>query len=295
MTDWELAETQRCPPEAARPDLTLLFGAAVAVIVLPLYAAQPIVALIGTSLRIPIPAYGLIGMMSMLGYAAGLFLLVPLTDLLELRRIVLSLVSAGIIALTAAALAPTGALFFVAAFAIGATASVIQMLIPAVAGLAPPAQRGRVIGNVMSALMIGILASRPIASLAAKAVGWRGAYWLDAVALSAVLAGLHRVLPFRSPAARLGYRALLGSLWALFAAQPVLRRRAIYQALCMGAFGIFWTAVALRLSAPPFNLDQTGIALFTLAGLAELSSPRSPDGSETVAGARSRRGPHMRP
>jgi MFS family permease len=48
----------------------------------------------------------------------------------------------------------------------------------------------------------------------------------------------------------------------------VLRRRAIYQALLMGAFSLFWTAIVLRLAAPPFNLSHSGIALFALAGAA---------------------------
>lgn len=49
--------------------------------------------------------------------------------------------------------------------------------------------------------------------------------------------------------------------------EPLLRRRALCQALCMGAFGVFWTSIALRLSAP-FSLDQMGIAAFALAGAA---------------------------
>jgi predicted MFS family arabinose efflux permease len=255
------------PCEVPQSDPTLLFGVAVGAIVLPLYAAQPITALVGASFGIPIAAYGLIGMMSMLGYASGLFLLVPLTDLFELRRIVLTMVCAETLSLAAVALAPAGAFFFLASFAIGASASVIQMLIPAAAALAPAAQRGRIIGKVMSGLMTGILASRPIASLAAKAFGWRGSYGLDAVVMLAVLAVLYHVLPWRRPAVRLGYRALLGSLWALLIAEPVLRRRAMYQALCMGSFGLFWTAVALRLSDPPFKFAQAGIALFSLAGI----------------------------
>ena len=65
---------------AARPNLTPLFAFAVGVIVLPLYAAQPLVCDIGASLGLPVSAYGMIAMMPMAGCAAGLFLLVPLTD-----------------------------------------------------------------------------------------------------------------------------------------------------------------------------------------------------------------------
>jgi MFS family permease len=47
-----------------------------------------------------------------------------------------------------------------------------------------------------------------------------------------------------------------------------LQRRAAYQALCMAAFGVFWTSVALRLAEAPFTLGQKGMALFAFAGAA---------------------------
>jgi predicted MFS family arabinose efflux permease len=119
----------------------------------------------------------------------------------------------------------------------------------------------------MSGLMIGILLSRPIASLAAVSVGWRGAYALDAVTVAAIAVPLYRLVPRQQPALGVKYAALIASLWMLLVGQPVLLRRASYQALCMGAFGIFWTAVALLLSATQFGLDRVGIALFALTGI----------------------------
>jgi predicted MFS family arabinose efflux permease len=142
------------------------------------------------------------------------------------------------------------------------------MVVPVAASLVGEARRGRVIGNVMSGLMIGILLSRPLASVAAAAFGWRGAYAFDAAAVAAIAIALLPVLPRRRPTATgSAYAALIASLWTLLAEQPVLRRRALYQSLCMAAFGIFWTAVALRLAAPPFGLDRLGIALFALSGV----------------------------
>jgi predicted MFS family arabinose efflux permease len=147
------------------------------------------------------------------------------------------------------------------------TISAIQMLVPMAAGLVGEAHRGRIIGNVMNGPMIGILLSRPIASLAAAAIGWRGAYALDAVAVAAIAVALNRVVPRQQPVAWVTYAALITSLWMLLVGQPVVRRRTLYQALCMGAFGIFWMAIGLRLSATPFELDRVGIALFALTGI----------------------------
>jgi predicted MFS family arabinose efflux permease len=77
---------------------------------------------------------------------------------------------------------------------------------------------------------------------------------------------LFAVLPTDKATASVTYGAMVTSLWTLLRDEPVLRRRAAYQACCMAAFGSFWTAIALRLAAPPFDLTQTGIALFALAG-----------------------------
>lgn len=272
MTDTTCnASIRRAPAQAApamTSALTLQFAAAVGVIVLPLFAPQPLVGLIGPSLGLSPNAAGLIAMLTQLGYAAGLFLLVPLTDLIENRRLILATLIGGVIALAAAALAPSPPLFLAAALAVGITTSAIQMLVPLAAMLTPEAKRGQVIGNVMSGLMVGILLSRPIASLAAEASGWRGAYALDAAVIAVTAIALLRVLPRRVPPSQARYGALIASLWTLLKQEPVLRRSTAAAGLCMGAFSVFWTAVALRLAAPPFNLGQTGIAFFALAGTA---------------------------
>jgi predicted MFS family arabinose efflux permease len=101
------------------------------------------------------------------------------------------------------------------------------MLVPVASSLVDEAHRGRIIGNITSGLMIGILLSRPIASLAAATLGWRGVYALDAIAVAAVAVAVQRVLPRRQPAARVTYAELLASLWILLAEQPVLRQRAL--------------------------------------------------------------------
>jgi predicted MFS family arabinose efflux permease len=187
--------------------------------------------LIGTSLGFSLRTASLVAMTPMLGYAAGLVLLVPLIDVFENRRAILLTLLADIVALAGAAVAPSPAMFLVAAFASGCATSAIQMLVPVASSLVDEAHRGRIIGNITSGLMIGILLSRPIASLAAAALGWRGVYALDAIAVAAVAVAVQRVLPRRQPAARVTYAELLASLWILLAEQPVLRQRALYQAL----------------------------------------------------------------
>ncbi|WP_245470643.1 MFS transporter, partial [Mesorhizobium sp. M2C.T.Ca.TU.002.02.1.1] len=171
---------------------TLLFAASVGIIVTNLFAPQTLVGLIGPSLGAAASESGLVSMATLLGYAAGLFLLVPLSDLVENRVLVLRMLAVAALAAAVASFAPAAASLLAMLFVLGAACSCIQVLVPVAASMAPPGQDGRVIGDVMSGLMIGILLSRPIASLVADAFGWRAFYGISAAALAllAILLGL---------------------------------------------------------------------------------------------------------
>lgn len=236
-------------------------------VVTNLFAPQILVGLIGRSLATPGWQAGLVSTLTLLGYALGLLLLVPLVDLIENRRLILRTLGCAILAAIATALAPTPALLLLASFVLGASCAAIQMMVPLVASMVPPERRGQAIGEVMSGLMIGILVSRPAASLIADLWSWR-AYYVVSAALMALLAGtLGRYLPVLRPTARASYGELLRSFPTLLREEPVLRVRAWTAALVMASFTAFWSAVALRLPDAPFGLDARGIAAFALIGV----------------------------
>ncbi|GGF39249.1 MFS transporter [Aliidongia dinghuensis] len=251
--------------EITRP-LILLFSTAVGVIVTNLFAPQTLVGPIAASLGIGADGSGLVATATLLGYAAGLFLLVPLADLAENRRLIVRQLTAATLAAGLAALAPSAASLLALLFVLGAACSAIQILVPIAAAMAPAEERGRVIGDVMSGLMIGILLARPIASFIAGSYGWRPFFGTSACAMAGLTLVLAWRLPRRQPATRASYPALIASLWHLLCREPVLRRRAWTASLAMAAFSLFWTAIALRLARPPFGLAQHGIALFALVG-----------------------------
>ncbi|AGB69999.1 MULTISPECIES: MFS transporter [Rhizobium] len=251
---------------AAAAPSTLLFAIATGVIILNLFAPQTLVGIIGPSLGFSESGAGLVAMASLLGYAAGLFFLVPLADLMENRQLVLRMLLSALVMAIAAAFAPAGWSLLIFLFLLGAACSAIQILVPIAAAMAPPEHRGRVIGNVMSGVMVGILVSRPLASLIADFWGWRSFYALSAATLALLAAVLALRLPERRPLISASYRALISSLFGLLREEPVLRLRAFTAALMMASFSLFWTSVALRLAQPPFSLGQSGIALFALVG-----------------------------
>lgn len=235
-----------------------------------LYYAQPLIALIADDIGLDETLASLVVTVGQIGYILGLLLLVPLGDILENRRLIGSIILAAAAGLGLAFASTTPSLFLLAALVYGIGSVVAQVAVPFAAHLARPEERGRKVGSVVSGLMTGILLARPVSSMVAHWFGWRAVFLITALAMLALAVGLRAALPQRHPGGKATYRALVGSLWPLMRSQPVLRRRAAYQATMFGAFTLFWTAVPLLLSAPQFGLGQQGIAIFALAGAASV-------------------------
>lgn len=250
------------------PALTFLLATACGLIAANLYYAQPLAGIIGAELGISAGATGLIVTLTQIGYGVGLLFVVPLGDLIENRKLVVSAVSTAVLSLVAAAFAPHAAPFLIAAFMVGVSSVAVQVIVPYAAHMAPHAIRGRVVGNVMSGLMAGIMLARPVSSLLSEVVSWRGVFLTSAAVMALLAVVLFRLLPARMPEVRLGYGSLMASMGRLALHTPILRRRAIYHAFLFAAFSLFWTTTPLYLSGPHFNLSQGEIALFALAGAA---------------------------
>lgn len=250
------------------PALTFLLATACGLIAANLYYGQPLAGIIGAELGLSAGATGLIVTLTQIGYGIGLLFVVPLGDLVENRKLVVSAVAMAVLSLVAAAFAPHAAPFLIAAFLVGVSSVAVQVIVPYAAHMAPHAIRGRVVGNVMSGLMAGIMLARPVSSLLSEVVSWRGVFLTSAAVMALLAVVLFRLLPARMPDARLSYGALMASMGRLALHTPILRRRAIDHAFLFAAFSLFWTTTPLYLSGPHFNLSQSEIALFALAGAA---------------------------
>ena len=266
--------------------MTLLLAASAGIIVANLYYAQPLVGPIGAALGMPPGATGLVVTLTQIGYCLGLLFIVPLGDLVENRRLIVSGLVATGAALALAANASAAWQFLLAALAIGLGAVVAQVLVPFAAHLAPEATRGQTVGKVVSGLLLGIMVARPVASVLAGFGGWQAVFGIAAALVLLLAVVLHFKLPQRRPAATQRYGALIASLWPVLANTVVLRRRALYHAGLFGAFSLFWTVAPQALAGPDFGLSQNGIALFALVGMAgAVASPiagRLADGGHTL-------------
>lgn len=245
--------------------MVTLFAFCCGAIVANLYYAQPIIGLIAPDIGLSPNAASLTVSLTQVGYAIGLFFIVPLADLVENRALLIVISIVSVASLAIATFVRDPGVFLLVSLLIGFGSVSAQILLPLAAHFAPDESRGRVVGNVMSGLMLGILLSRPFASFVADHFGWHAVFAI-ATGLMAVITVVFAVsMPRRQPDHKASYGALLKSLGTLIVREPVLRRRAFYQGCMFAAFSLFWTAVPLELTHH-YAYSQTQIAVFALIG-----------------------------
>jgi predicted MFS family arabinose efflux permease len=231
------------------------------------YYIQPLLHTVSHTFSVGSDVAGLIVTLGQLGYVLGLVFLVPLGDRVERRRLITCVTALAALCLLGMATAPDIRVLMGFALLTGVCTVSAQIFVPFVAQLATDADRGRLVGKIMSGLLIGILLGRTVAGLIAQAAGWRTVYVVAACLMLALCAACRIRLPSLAPTTRTSYRGLLRSVVAIYAAEPVLRRRGLYGALTYGAFGVFWTAIAFQL-AGHYHYGEATIGLFGLLGVA---------------------------
>ncbi|KQT52854.1 MULTISPECIES: MFS transporter [unclassified Aureimonas] len=254
-------------PASLGPGLTLLFAFTCGALAANLYYAQPLVALIGEGMGLAPSAESWLVTAAQIGYGLGLVLLVPLGDVFENRRVILATMAANVAALVGLSLTPGLPALFALMLVVGLTSSAAQMLVPLAASMAPPEARGRVVGNVVTGLLAGILMARPLSGFLAEILGWRGVFAASAGLVFALLLAGAALFPSRRPEGGERYPELIGSLGRLFLTVPVLRRRALYHAALFAAFSLFWTGAPLLLFGEAYRFSAAGVALFALSGV----------------------------
>ena len=250
------------------PALILLMSVATGLAVASNYYAQPLLDTIARAFNLSASSAGFIVTAAQLGYAAGLLFLVPLGDMFERRMLIVSmtLLAAGGMLITASSQSLT--MMIVGTALTGLFSVVAQILVPLAATLASPEKRGKVVGTIMSGLLLGILLARTVAGLLASLGGWRTVYWVASVLMVIMALALWRGLPKVKQENHLNYPQLLASVFSLFTQGKLLRTRALLGCFTFANFSILWTSMAFLLAAPPFNYSEGVIGLFGLAGAA---------------------------
>ncbi|HEY4214043.1 MAG TPA: MFS transporter [Steroidobacteraceae bacterium] len=223
------------------------------------FYVQSMVDLIGGSLGMRPAMLGLVPASTIGGYALGLFFLVPLGDRFDRRQLILLQLGALIVSLLIMASAPNSAILLLGGLAVGICASFTQQIPPFASSLASPATRGRVVGTVVSAIMLGILLARTVSGLVSEFFGWRAVFFAAAVLMAGVGALVYRQLPSSRRTTDLPYWKLIGSMWPLARELAVLREAMLLQALIFGGFNAFWATLPILLQGEPYH-SGSGVA-----------------------------------
>ncbi|EOX8390186.1 MFS transporter [Salmonella enterica] len=256
------------PNHGLSPALIVLMSVDTGLAVASNYYAQPLLDTIAHHFSLSASSAGFIVTAAQLGYAAGLLFLVPLGDMFERRMLIVSmtLLAAGGMLITASS--QSLSMMILGTALTGLFSVVAQILVPLAATLATPETRGKVVGTIMSGLLLGILLARTVAGLLANLGGWRTVFWVASALMALMAVALWRGLPKLKSDTHLNYPQLLGSVFSLFIHDKLLRTRALLGCLTFANFSILWTSMAFLLAAPPFSYSEGMIGLFGLAGAA---------------------------
>jgi predicted MFS family arabinose efflux permease len=232
------------------------------------YYNQPLLADMGRSLNISVQQVGFIPTLTQVGYAVGLLLLVPLGDKIERRWLIVSMLGLLTCTLVAEATAPNLAWLSVSSFVLGFCSIVAHLVLPLVAQLTHPSERGKVIGALLSGMILSVLLARTISGVIGNYLGWRAVYLISAAVMLVFAFAIKGRIPVSEPASTLSYKQLMQSLVQLVREQPVLRESALNIALIFAAFNTVWVSLIFLLESPIYNYDSRVAGLFGLLGIA---------------------------
>ena len=262
--------------------LVWLMALACGLVVANIYYNQPLLAAIGRTFHISDSRASLLATATQVGYTLSMLLVVPLGDMLERKRLLLLLLLGVAACLGLAAWAPTFAVLAGASVLVGLCSAVPQLLLPMAAHLAPEADRGRIVGRIMSGLLIGILASRTLSGYVGAHLGWRAMFAMAAGLMLALLGLLAWRLPRDQPQFAGSYGALMKSLGTLVRTLPALRRSALVGGLLFAAFSVFWTTLAFFLEGPHYRYGSDVAGFFGLIGaVGALAAPLAGKAADT--------------
>lgn len=246
----------------------LLMAVVTGVIVANLNFIQPIENLIATDFGVSKAVVGILAMVTQLGYAFGLLLIVPLGDIFDRYHLIQFMMVLSIISLIIAFLAPNAAVFAVATTLIGVTSVAPQIIIPYAGYLAPALQRGKVLGIVLSGLLTGILLSRSFSGLLGSIMPWQDIYLVAAVIDLIFLVIVHRFMPKDQRGHQdLNYLSVIKMLPKLFISQKELRGSSINGFCMFGMSNVLWSTLAFYL-ADQYHLGSNVAGLLGLLGIA---------------------------
>lgn len=230
------------------------------------YYNQPLLGLIAKDFSVSESAAGKISVLTQLGYALGLLLIVPLGDKFLRKKLILIdlvLVFAALLWMT---FATELWMLYAASLLIGTTSVIPQLFVPIAAELSSEKDKAANIGLVVSGLLLGILLSRFVGGIVGELWGWRSMFGIAAGLMLLVWVFVYKMLPELQPNFKGTYLELMNSVLQLAKTQPVLQLASFRGAMAFGSMCALFTTLVFHMERPPFEVGASVVGSFGLAG-----------------------------
>jgi predicted MFS family arabinose efflux permease len=259
---------------AVHRGIVVVIAACCGVTVMNIYLAFPMITLFAESFGVPDAQAATVATISQVGYAIGLFFLIPLGDVVRRKRLLTVLITGATLGLVVASLAPNIQTLSVATFVLSGLTVAPHVLIPLIITIVPSGYRGRALATVNVAMTTGIAVSRVGGAWLGEFAGWQWVY----VAAAALTCGVGvltiLLLPRETARPGMKYGRLLLSTLALLKTEPRVRWSIALQMPVFATFNLIWAMMILLLTGPPYSLTVGVAGLFGLLGLAPLVTAR---------------------
>lgn len=244
-----------------------ILAATAGIAVANVYYSQPIISLIASHFHTTEAKAGNISVLSQVGYGIGLFFLTPIGDMVERKKLILYLQIGLILSLLLVAFSSNLTVLYIASLLIGVFSVVAQVILPMAATLARE-NRGKIVAQIFTGLLIGILVARVFSGFVTAYLGWHYVYLISAVMVLGTAILMQADFPSIPAQFKGNYGGLLKSTFQQLGRFSLLRRTALTGMLAFGTLSAFWVTLTFYLSNSPFNYSASNIGMFGLLAAA---------------------------
>lgn len=233
-----------------------------------LYYNQPLLEEMRASLGTGELEANLITVITQIGYALGLLLIVPMADMYSRRKIVATNMTVAMLMAAVIALASNVWMVWTASIVLGACSVVPQIFVPMAGVFSRPEHKSRNMGFVLSGLLTGVLAARVISGYLGGWVGWRMMFGIAALVMLASLAVTLKMMPMMPPSFYGTYKQLIATIGKIYMSHPRMRIYSIRAAFSFGSMMAIWSCMAFHLDGEPFHAGSEMVGMLGLCGVA---------------------------
>ena len=231
------------------------------------YYNQPLLELIRHDIGITEQSANLITVITQIGYALGLFFLIPLGDMFSPKKLILTNMSIAAVMAIVMAVAQNVWMLWGASLLIGACSVIPQFFIPIAGQFSVPKNKSRNMGIVLSGLLTGILTSRVISGYIGEWLGWREMFLVAAFVMLICMGVMLLMMPEMKRNYEGTYRGLMSTMAEIMVLHPSVRLYAIRAAFGFGSMMAIWSCLAFHLAQPPFRAGSDMVGMLGLCGI----------------------------